>query len=136
VSDERSLSDAARKASDEIMTHLVALGADAFGKWVAIRLSDGGTDGTLYETKAAAIDHQLHEHQCAYAQVLPGGMPAKDAEVFMQIHRRLYESGARITDPDRDMVIPSTVADRIRRQKDRALAARFLQQIRANGQGL
>lgn len=94
-------SDAAHRCSDVIRTHLAAEGYAAIGRWVAIRLSDGGSDGNLYATKREAIRFQLHETQCAYAQIPPGAdMTPRAAENFLSVNRQLYDAGMRITDPD------------------------------------
>lgn len=95
--------DAARRASDHVNFHLHALGVAAVGKWVAIRLSDGSSDGVLYDKKADAIKHQLHETTCAYVQIPVGGMPPEDALVFMKYNRQLYDAGFRIADPDAEV---------------------------------
>lgn len=94
--------DAAQRMSDQISLHLVAQhdSWDAVGKWVAIRLSDGGSDGSLYDTRDDAIRHQLHEFQCCYVKIPPQGMPAKDALRYLQINRKLYDNGFRMTDPE------------------------------------
>lgn len=68
--------------------------------WMAIRLSDGGSDEVAYATKKDAIKHQLHERQCAYVRLTPDGMSPKAAYSFLKINRALYDAGFRITDPD------------------------------------
>lgn len=95
-------SDSARRAADEINRHIFVLGHEAFGKWVAIRLSDGSSDGVLYDNRADAIRHQLHEHQSAYFCIPPYGctITASEAETFMTYHRSMYDAGARYGDPD------------------------------------
>lgn len=93
-------SDAARRCSDTVNNHIAGLGWSAFGKWVAIRLSDGGSDDTVYDTRADAIRHQLHETQCCYVQIPPTGMPVAEAESFITFNRNLYNGGFRITDPE------------------------------------
>lgn len=104
-------SDAARRASDIVNNHLVADRSNA-GKWVALRLSDGGSDGVLYDERADAIRHQLHETQCCYAQIPPSGMPVAEAESFLNYNRRLYAAGFRMPDPKTgpnvEPVIPMT----------------------------
>jgi hypothetical protein len=72
----------------------------AWGKWVAIRLSDGGSDNVLYDTRADAIAHQFHEQLCAYIMVPPSGMPPADAEEFLKFNRELYGAGFRMVDPE------------------------------------
>lgn len=93
-------SDAARRCSDEIALHLSVDFDHAVNSWIAIRLSDGGSDGVLYDSKAAAIRHQLHETQCAYVQIPPTGMTPRQAENFLSFNRQLYDAGMRIRDPE------------------------------------
>ncbi len=97
--------DAAKRASDAIRLHLLADRDRAIHSWVAIRLSDGGTDGILYDRKAQAVRHQLHEYQCAYVYIPPDGMNPRAAEVFLRFHRYLYDSGFRLADPDKDLEV-------------------------------
>jgi hypothetical protein len=93
--------DAARRASDAVNHHLLAIGVNAIGKWVAIRLLDGSSDMVLYDKKADAVAHQLHETTCAYVCIPPGGMPPEDAMVYLREMRTLYERGYRLADPDK-----------------------------------
>lgn len=113
-------SDVAKRASEAVNLHLSALGFDAIRKWVAIRLSDGGSDGTLYDAKRDAVRHQLHEQLCAYVAVPPGGMNACQAESFMRTNRAYYDAGWRLPDPDAEhggrAVIPRLAAEDQARQ--------------------
>lgn len=101
-------SDAARRCSDTINTHLLADREGNVGRWVAIRLSDGGSDGVVYDERADAIRHQLHETQCAYVFITPDGMGYREAEIFLQYNRRLYDAGMRMPDPHRSSPMPIT----------------------------
>ncbi|MER6059483.1 hypothetical protein [Streptomyces albidoflavus] len=98
--------DAARRCSDAVNFQLTVNGTAAFGKWVAVRLSDGGSDATLYDTKKDAVRHQLHETLCAYICITPGGMNPSDALSFLRTNRRLYDAGMRLSDPDRQVQMP------------------------------
>jgi hypothetical protein len=82
--------------------HLLArgLGFDAAGKFVAVRLADGGSDNALYDTRRDAVRHQFDEKLCAYVRVTPNGMNVCAAESFMATQRKLYDAGFRLTDPD------------------------------------
>jgi hypothetical protein len=99
--------DAAKRASEAVHVHIFALGHAAIGKWVAIRLADGGSDGKLYDTKAEAVRYQLHENMCAYVCIPPGGMPPEDALVYLRVNRQLYDNGMRLADPDKHVVVPT-----------------------------
>lgn len=99
-------SDAARRLSDTVTMHLTAIGSVAAGRWIAARLSDGGTDNVLYDTKADAVRHQLHEFQCAYVCITPDGMGYREAEIYLAFNRKLYENGYRMPDPSHHVTLP------------------------------
>lgn len=92
-------SDAARRAADVINTHLLADPEGTRWHWVAIRLSDGGSDGVVYECKCAATEHQLHETQCMYVQIHPDGVTPKETEILLNMHRGMYLSSFKMPDP-------------------------------------
>lgn len=120
-------SDAARRAADQINLHVSALGHEAFRKYVAIRLSDGGSDGTLYDTRADAIRHQLHEQQCAYFRIPPFGEMAKpvECESFLTLHRSLYDAGRRLADPDAPEIIRPLISVAAPGRRGARLARQF-----------
>jgi len=112
--------DAAKRAFD------IVRGLASFNDWdtrvrqspyVAIRLSDGGSDQRLYDTKRDAVRHQLHEQQCAYfsfRQAPHGFGSPKDAAIFLAWNRMAYDAGHRLPDPDAthggpDLVMPQSV---------------------------
>ncbi len=108
--------DAAKRAADQVHLHLAAIGLDAVRKWVAIRLSDGGSDGTLYDRKQEAVRHQLDEFLCCYVCIPPNGMTICQAESFLRTNRMAYDAGFRLPDPDsvhggKDLIPRSTVED-------------------------
>ena len=113
-------SDAAKRCSDAVNLHLSALGVDAMRRWVAVRLSDGSSDGTLYDTKRDAVRAQSDEYLCAYVCVPPSGMNPCQAESFMATHRKLYDNGFRLADPDAPSggrsIIPALTREDHRRQ--------------------
>lgn len=92
--------DAAHRLSDIVNTHLAAEGQAAWGRFVAARLSDGGTDGNLYDSKADAVRFQLHEQQCAYVMVTPDGMSPHVAAIMLRFFRDCYDNGLNPADPD------------------------------------
>lgn len=98
--------DAARRCADAYNFHLTVHGEAAAGKWIAVRLSDGSSDATLYDTKGDAVRHQLHENLCAYINLLPTKMPVEDALSVLRTHRKLYDGGMRFSDPDKHVHIP------------------------------
>jgi hypothetical protein len=96
----RTHSDAARRASDAVNLHYSVLGSEAIGKWVAVRLADGSSDGVLYDTKRDAVRHQPDEKLAAYTCIVPGGMNICRAESFLKMSRMAYDAGFRLADPD------------------------------------
>lgn len=100
--------DAGQHCADAVK---LALDTGGLNKWIAVRLSDGKSDGAVYDTKADAIKHQLHEFQCAYIKIPPGGMTKRDAIQYLGVHRKLYDKGARLADPDKSVVLPYTMED-------------------------
>jgi hypothetical protein len=95
--DAHANDDIGKRASEVITLHV--LGGNA-GKWVALRLSDGGSDGIPYDTRGDAIKHQFHEQLCCYVRVPIDGMPPEHAARFIEINRALYDAGYRLADPD------------------------------------
>lgn len=95
----RGYPDRTRRAHDALQTHYAALGVDAGGWWVAIRLSDGSSDGHLFRSKAEATRAQLHERQCAYICLPPfGEMAIGELHAYLQACERVYDGGGRLSD--------------------------------------
>jgi len=96
-------SDAAKRASDIINGYRAFVPWDELiHKVVAIRLSDGGSDGVLYDSKRDAVRHQLDEFLCAYVHLrnLVGGASPREMEIFLKWNRDAYDAGFRLPDPD------------------------------------
>jgi hypothetical protein len=101
----RGYSDEAKRASDIVNSYRTFIPWDELrNKWLAIRLSDGGHDGTLYDSKRDAVRHQLDEFLCAYVcfRNLIGGSTPKEMELFLKFNRDAYDAGFRLPDPDAD----------------------------------
>lgn len=103
-----SHADAGRHCADAVNLALLLGG---LGKWIAIRMSDGKSDGNIYDTKADAIRHQLHEFQCAYIKIPPDGMQPEHGAGYLEVNRKLYDKGLRIADPDKEAILPFTSED-------------------------
>jgi hypothetical protein len=86
--------DKGRRCSDIVRQHLEDNNELARVSWVAIRLSDGGSDGVLYPAKNIAVEFQLHPTQCAYMRILPGGIPPREATSYLYHMAQLYENQA------------------------------------------
>lgn len=97
------VSDAAKRCSDVINSAIHSYPWNELkDKWVAIRLSDGGSDGDLYDSKRDAVRHQLDEFLCAYVKFrnLAQGINPIEAERFLKFNRDAYKAGFRLPDPD------------------------------------
>lgn len=75
--------------------------------YMAFALADGHTDGVLYPTKAEAIRHQSNEFLYLYFSFrrCMGGANPKDMQLYLDLHRHVYDSGGRLTDPE-DYITP------------------------------
>ena len=90
--EQRRWQDKGKRCSDLIRQHLLDDNELARNSWVAIRLSDGGSDSALYAAKELAVVFQLHPEQCAYLRVLPGGISPREATSFLYHTAQLYEN--------------------------------------------
>jgi hypothetical protein len=85
--------NAVQRLCDAVNLHWEALGSEAVGKYVAIRLSDGRSpDGTLYDTRADAARVQP-DPWCFYVRVTPGGIQPKEAWVVLGYSRQAKKAG-------------------------------------------
>lgn len=79
---------------DAVNLHWEALGAEARGKYVAIRLADGKSpDGVLYPTRGDAARYQ-DDPWCFYVKVNPGGIRPTEAWVVLGYARQAKKAGA------------------------------------------
>lgn len=84
--------DKGKRCSDLVRQKLEDDSESAVGSWMAIRLSDGGSDGVLYPLKEIAVEFQIHETQCAYLLIPLGGIPKDEATSFLYHTAQLYEN--------------------------------------------
>lgn len=99
----RGHEDAAKRMADAVNLHYAAneLGVwDAVGKWVACTLADGRSDGVAYPTKKDAVRHQFDEFLCVYIRLIGHRMDPCEAQVMLETHRKMYDAGFRLADPD------------------------------------
>lgn len=85
-------------------------------KWIAIRLADGGYDGVLYGSREETIRHQSDERFCAYVamQSMISGAKPLDCAIYLKVHRRAYDSGMRLHEPEApQLIMPTSVYDQI-----------------------
>ena len=103
-------SDAAKRVSDAYRLHRSALGVAAVGKWIAVGLAGGQSDGVLYDSKTDAVRHQHgNETWFAYLTIGPWDMDVCQAEDYLAAVRLWDESGIPLTDPRE--VIPRATAE-------------------------
>lgn len=87
--------DSAKRLSNYINNVCVFQPLDVvLNSWIAVRLSDGSTDGVLYDSRRDAVRHQPYEKQCAYLSLraAPGGMDIQGAYAILKIHRDAYNN--------------------------------------------
>lgn len=122
------VTDEGRRLSDAV-TLAVSLGGA--GRWVAARLSDGGTDGNIYDSRSDAVRHQLHENQCCYLVIPPTGMPPVEASAYIAFHRRRVEAGMDMVDPEQQAPMPLLMPNRADRRGNRVGGGRnFIRDVR------
>lgn len=97
--------DAAQRFADTIRLHQVALDkAQILSRrcWIAIRLSDGGSDNTVYDDRSDALRHQLHETQCGYLPVPLERTSEYVCDSLLWYWEKMYAAGHR---PKQDQII-------------------------------
>jgi hypothetical protein len=109
--------DPAKRLADHYNLHRVADLYGAQGRWIAVRLDDGISDGVLYDTKQDAIRHQTwFEFAYAFLPISMRHMNLCDAETYLALHRKFYAKGFRLADPDKrnggpDIIMRATRED-------------------------
>ena len=89
------ITDAAKRMSGIVNVRILCTPFDQLSRsWMAFKLEDGSSDGTLYDTKEDAIRFQLHETMCAYLcmRQAMGGINPRDCQIFLNMHRYIYEN--------------------------------------------
>lgn len=97
------LLDCGKRASEIINTYVVGMNWDDIkNSFIAIRISDGGSDGVLYDSMRDAAQHQLHEQSCYYFcfRNAMGGVNPRDMAILIKFARDAYYRGFRLIDPD------------------------------------
>jgi hypothetical protein len=104
----KGASDAAKRLADNVNARIVFTPFDQLTRsWMAFKLEDGSTDGTLYDSREDAISHQVDEKLCAYIcmrQCLQG-ISYRDADLFLKMHRMVYDAGGRFSDITQDVIM-------------------------------
>jgi hypothetical protein len=104
------VSDAAKRFSDNI-NGLISFSQpwELRHSWIAVKLEDGSYDGTIYDNRADAIRNQSDERLCCYFPIgnFMNGLTPGDAQILLDVQRRAYDAGFRITDEKTPDVFPS-----------------------------
>src|SRR5262249_60846079 len=102
------ITDAAKRISEAISLAVVFRSwEERKTGWMAFALADGSTDHVIYPSKSEAIRHQSNEFLYLYV-CLRGcitGMPPKDAQLFLEVHRDAYDHGLRLSEPEAPQLI-------------------------------
>jgi hypothetical protein len=75
--------------------------------WMAFALADGATDHIIYPSRQDAIAHMSDEHRYFYVclRSCPTGMPVKDAQLLLDVHREAADAGLGFTEPQAPQII-------------------------------
>jgi hypothetical protein len=99
--------------ADTVTLHAIAGSA---GKWCAIRLQDGTSDNTAYDSRSEALSHQFHPEHTTYLLIPPGGMSLDEADRVLAFWRQVHDAGFRAVDPVDDFPSMPLTAQDARRQ--------------------
>src|SRR6478736_2666867 len=104
--------EASKRMADWIALHQAVLSRDEIlrCRFVAIRLSDGGSDGTVYDSRPDAMRHQLDANRCAYVQIPLARWGPQTCDSLLFYARRAYDAGYR-PDPEHQLIIPTRIED-------------------------
>lgn len=96
------VTDAARRMSDAINARITFGSWELRNCWMAFRLQDGSTDGNIYDSKIAAINHVSDYKYWAFFcfRNAMGGANPFDCQLFLDLHRHAYVNGGQLPDPD------------------------------------
>jgi hypothetical protein len=109
--------DDAKRMHDAVTLHYHALSTVEImaGRHIAIRLSDGGSDNTAYDTRQQAIDHQLgvDRNRYLYWKLTPQAPSRRECATILGYARRCYDAGYR---PDTAhegaaLIVPNRIED-------------------------
>lgn len=86
--------DAVQRLCDAVNLHVQAIGSEAFGKFIAVRLEDGrAVTNDLYDTRDDAVRHTIHDPWCFYVMINPGGIQPREAWVVLGYARQAKKAG-------------------------------------------
>jgi hypothetical protein len=73
--------------------HLLADRDGNANRWFAFKLSDGTTDGVVYDNPIQAADAQLYYKACGYIQIHLSGITPQGASALLNYYRKTYDAG-------------------------------------------
>jgi hypothetical protein len=111
------VTDAAKRMCYAINNAIAHNGWDTLNNgYMAFRLDDGTTNGTVYDSKRDAIrftDEQYHAYFC-FRQAMGGANP-RDCQLFLDVNRHAQEHGGHLRDPDAErapsIILPTRAHD-------------------------
>lgn len=136
------LQEVGNRAYEVVMLHLtVNQWWEIKEKYIALRLSDGGSDGVLYDTHRDAVRHQIHEQQCYYLSFRnlgAGGVNKREIAIVMHMARKAYTAGMRFVDPDhhnggQELMLTTGRMDYVKAGFEAAAAKLQMQRMRIHG---
>lgn len=108
--------DAAQRMADSIALHQTVLGPGEIlrGRFIALQLSDGGSDGTAYESRESAIEYNRNNPSRIVAFQIPmERLNAHICDRLLWYCRSAYDNGVR-EDPRHQIIIPTRIEDLLR----------------------
>lgn len=108
--------DAAKRMSDIVRLHQSMMSKDEIlaVRFIGIRLSDGGSNGMVYETHADAVnDHRNEPSRCVYFPIPLETWTPKICDVLLWWVTNAYNNGYR-EDPAHALILPNSVGGMMR----------------------
>ena len=107
------ITDDARRMADGISMLIVSHPWDTIcNSWIAIALVDGTVENTLYETWDDAVRfHDTKRFAIFFMRNALGGTPARDCQLFLDMHRHAANSGAEWVRPAQSRIISTRSHD-------------------------
>jgi hypothetical protein len=97
------VTDAAKRMADTINSTVAFKHWDELvNGWMAFQLADGSSDGTVYQSQEEAAKFQKNPEWAVYWCFRQGmaGVTAHDCQIFLNLHRHVYDNGGRFTPRD------------------------------------
>lgn len=95
---------AALRLRDAVNLQLQVHGDQAHGRYIAVKLEDGRSDGNLYDTRRDAARHQVDDPWCFYVKVHVGGIQAREAWTVLMYARQAKKAG--IVFSEEEVILP------------------------------